>query len=239
MKTDKTKTELNYSDLMEEHLREIDVSCGHLVNNFAIYARRQVVARFLARHELFKQIIGIKGSIIECGVFEGQGLMSWAQLSATYEPVAYERRIYGFDTFKGFPSVSENDGTLRVGDLASNSHADLKRSIELFDMNRPLAQFPKVELIKGDFMETEKKFLDEHPYLLVALLYLDFDLYEPTKEALELFLPRIPKGGIIAFDELNQSETPGETKAMFDVLWGDRPKIEKFYFEPQLSYMVL
>ena len=37
------------------------------------------------------------------------------------------------------------------------------------------------------------------------MLYLDFDLYAPTKAALETFLPRMPKGAILAFDELNQA----------------------------------
>ena len=35
--------------------------------------------------------------------------MTWAKLSAILEPVNLTRRIYGFDTFAGFPSLSEKD----------------------------------------------------------------------------------------------------------------------------------
>ena len=48
-------------------------------------------------------------SVIECGVNRGYGLMAWAKLSAVLEPVNMSRRIYGFDTFAGFPSVNDKD----------------------------------------------------------------------------------------------------------------------------------
>ena len=41
--------------------------------NFPNYTRRQVMAKFLAKYELFKKILKIKGSVIECGVHEGGG----------------------------------------------------------------------------------------------------------------------------------------------------------------------
>ena len=51
----------------------------------------------------------IKGSIVECGVHIGGGVMAWAKLSSTLEPYNYHRKIIGFDTFEGFPSVSQID----------------------------------------------------------------------------------------------------------------------------------
>ena len=48
--------------------------------------------------------------------------MTWAKLSAILEPVNLTRRIYGFDTFSGFPAISEKDRSassmhVREGDL--------------------------------------------------------------------------------------------------------------------------
>ena len=37
---------------------------------------------------------------------------------------------------------------------------------------------------------------------MISLLYLDFDLYEPTLAELKYFLPRMPKSTILLFDEL-------------------------------------
>lgn len=43
------------------------------LRNFEKYVRRQDLARFLARYELFKMIKDVKGSIIECGIHYGGG----------------------------------------------------------------------------------------------------------------------------------------------------------------------
>ena len=79
------------------------------IANFSKYVRRQSIARFIALYEIFKRQIKIKGSVVECGVHHGGGLMAWAKLSATLEPYNYHRKIIGFDTLCGFPEVSEID----------------------------------------------------------------------------------------------------------------------------------
>src|SRR5690242_13652964 len=71
--------------------------------NFPRYARRSHVTRFVALYELFKRVMPLKGSVVECGVFRGFSLMTWAKLSAALEPNNLTRRIYGFDSFSGFP----------------------------------------------------------------------------------------------------------------------------------------
>ena len=71
------------------------------LENFPKYIRRQNLTRFLALYEIFKKVIYIKGSVIECGVNDGFGLMSWAKFSSILEPVNFTRRIYGFDSFHG------------------------------------------------------------------------------------------------------------------------------------------
>src|SRR5579862_5662497 len=80
------------------------------LGNFSKYVRRQDIARFLCRYEIFKRQMGSKGSIVECGVHHGGGAMTWAHISATLEPYNYHRKIIGFDTFRGFPAVAAQDG---------------------------------------------------------------------------------------------------------------------------------
>ena len=41
------------------------------LQNFSLYTRRQDVARFLAKCEIFKLALDVNGSAIECGVFAG------------------------------------------------------------------------------------------------------------------------------------------------------------------------
>ena len=50
-----------------------------------------------------KLVLDVKGSVVECGVNSGFGFMSWLKFSSILEPVNLTRRIYGFDTFDGFP----------------------------------------------------------------------------------------------------------------------------------------
>ncbi len=178
------------------------------MENFPKYIRRQNLTRFLALYEIFKLIINIKGSIVECGVNHGFGTMSWSKFSAIIEPVNLTRKIYGFDTFEGFPSLSKNDKSsyttkVKVGDLASSSMEEIYKLSSIHDKTRFLGHIPKIELIKGDAIKTIPKFVSDNPHILISLLFLDFDLYKPTKVALEKFVPKMPKGAVIAFDELD------------------------------------
>ncbi|WP_446809990.1 TylF/MycF/NovP-related O-methyltransferase [Methylomonas sp. 2BW1-5-20] len=217
------------------------------LDNFEKYVRRQAISRFLVRYELFQMQLGIKGSIIECGVHHGGGLLAWAKLSATLEPFALDRRIFGFDTFEGFPSVNDKDigqaanEQTKVGGLATgyDVYAELQELIGEYDENRVLNQFEKVFLVKGNAMQTIPAFMEQNPYLLVSLLFLDFDLYEPTKVALQHFLPRMPKGSVLAFDEINNPWWPGETMAMLESLDIRQKEIRRFSFDPSIAYIVM
>jgi len=215
------------------------------LRNFSKFVPRQNISLFLAKNELFKQIINVHGHIVECGVFLGGGLMTWAQLTAIYEPYNHIRRVVGFDTFSGFPGISEKDKSqhntdyTKIGGLNADSEQDLRQAIQLYDLNRPLGHIPRVELVAGDATLTIPQYLIENDHTLVSMLYLDFDLYEPTKAAIEAFLPRMPKGAIIAFDELNQKQWPGETRALMDTIGIHNLNIRRFPYTPQLSYAVI
>ena len=190
------------------------------IENFPKYVRRQNLTRFLALYEL----------------------MSWLKFSAILEPVNLTRRIYGFDSFSGFPSVSEADRTVvsnqvAEGGLYANSKEELEELISIVDKTRFLGHVNKVELIQGDACKSIPDFMNKKKHLLISLLFMDFDLYEPTKIALENFLPRMPKGSILAFDELDNPLWPGETLAMIEKFSNKIPKIQRFDFDPYIGYI--
>jgi hypothetical protein len=253
MKNIKSRSALKENDYqvqMEELIKHsIDLfGARNTLDNFAKYASRQSITRFLARDRIFREILNIHGSILECGVYMGQGLMQWAQLSSIYEPVGgVTREIFGFDTFTGFPSVEEIDNFNvaefdhhEAGDLAvPDAYNNINESIALYDLNRFLSHIPKVHLIKGDFMLTSESFFNIYPHVIPALLYLDFDLYAPTKKALEIFYPKMPKGSIIAFDESNDPTWPGETKAIYEMLNIKELKFNKIEYDRKIAYCIL
>ncbi|MCS7214369.1 MAG: TylF/MycF family methyltransferase [Candidatus Calescibacterium sp.] len=239
-----TEKDREFSKGMAVYFKRSIGSTMDKLRNFTKYVPRQTLSLFLAKNEIFKKIIGIHGYIIECGVFLGGGLMAWAQLSAIYEPYNHIRRVVGFDTFTGFPELSDKDKydpvlNAEEGGLATYALDDIKESIRLYDLNRPIGHIPRVEIVVGDALKTIPDYVKNNPHLVVALLYLDFDLYEPTKVAIENFLPRMPKGAVIAFDELNQASWPGETLAVLETIGIRNLKIERFPFAPQISFAVL
>lgn len=239
-----TDNYLRYLPQLEDYFNNSVGTIAEKLENFAKYVPRQHLTNFLAKYEVFKKILHIQGSIIECGVFFGGGLMTFAQLSAIFEPVNSQRKIIGFDTFSGFPEISRFDKDsesefVHKGGLAVSTYEDLKSSISLYDSNRFISHIPKVELIKGDATRTIPKYLKENPHTVISLLYLDFDIYKPTKVALESFVPRMPKGAVIVFDELNNKFWRGETKAVLDTMNLRDLKIERFSFNSYMSYAVL
>jgi hypothetical protein len=79
-------------------------------------------------------------------------------------------------------------------------------------------------------------YLEAHPETVVSLLFLDFDLYEPTRVALETFLPRMPRGAVIAFDELDNPRWPGETLAAMDTVGLNRLELLRLPWDPYVSW---
>lgn len=215
------------------------------IDGFPKYASRQSIAKFLTKYEIFKRILDVNGSIVECGVLYGAGLLAWAKLSSILEPVNHTRKVIGFDTFMGFLDVTPEDtgagasAHVVAGGLTGSTLDNVAEAVAIYDMNRPLGHIPKVELVKGDIAETAPQYLAQNRHLVVSLLYLDLDLYLPTKAALKAFLPRMPTGAIICFDELNARAFPGETVAVEEVLGLPRLKIERFPFDPYVSFAVL
>src|SRR5262249_18760322 len=108
-----------------------------------------------------------------------------------------------------------------------------------YDVNRPIGHIPRVELMRGDAAITIPEYVQENKHLVVAMLYLDFGVYEPTKIALEQFLPRMPKGAVLAFDELDQAACPGETQAALETVGLRNLRIQRFPFATALSFAIL
>ena len=241
-----TSNEFNYRHDLEHYIENGVGNSYEKLENFSKYISRQTTARYMALYEIFKLIANVQGDIIEGGVNWGGGLMWFAQLSAVMEPVNFQRRIIGFDTFNGFADVSgedlksaEKNTEMKKGGFLANSFDDLVHSIELFDKNRFIGHIPKVKLIKGNVSKTIPTFLKENPQQIISLLHLDFDLYTPTKIALKYFLPKMPKGSVIIFDELNNLNWAGETMAVLESLSINQLEIKRFSFEPHISYAIV
>ena len=241
-----TKDQLKFYDEFNLFLQKSQVPILDKMRSFPVYTTRQVITRFLERYELYNLIRNVPGSIIECGVGSGQGIMSFAHLCSIFEPYHYVRRLIGFDTFEGFLEFDDKDfgpktkaEHMKKGGLKFDTYETINNAIKLYDKNRAVGHINKVELRKGDISKTFPKYIEEDPSIVISLLYLDLDLYKPTKDSIELAINRIPKGGIIVFDELNHTDYPGETIALMDTLKINNLRLRRFEFSPMLGYAII
>ena len=99
-----TSREIDYREEMELYIKNGVGTYNEKLENFPKYVSRQTTARYLALYEIFKLIENVQGDIIEGGVNWGGGLMWFSQLSTVMEPINFQRRIIGFDTFEGYSS---------------------------------------------------------------------------------------------------------------------------------------
>lgn len=218
-------------------------STADKLNEFPKFVPMTAMGRLLARYEMFKLVQNVPGAIVEAGVLSGAGLFSFVQFSFLLDPHNTYRKIVGFDTFTGFPHLAEVDtrgssAHMAVGSYSDDSYEELNALAAIHEDFRMLPQRKQVELVRGDICSTVPEYVEAHPELVVAFLYLDADLFEPTKVCLKHLAPRIPKGGVIVFDELGLAEYPGETAAAIEVIGLNRLALRKLPFS-KASYVVI
>lgn len=217
-----------------------ELTTFEMFRNFPVFTPRLNLARFLAHYELFKRVCDLPGVIVDLGVFRGASTFTWAKLCEIFCPTDIRKTVYGFDSFEGFPALTPEDGTtneaqdLRAGGYhgGASMERDLSHAREAMNHDRHLRHIERVEFVKGDAMQTIPRFATEKGNgLKIALLNLDLDLYAPTRIALETFVPRMVRRGVIILDEYAVDTFGGETKAVDDYFaakFGGRPRIQKF-----------
>ena len=205
-----------------------------LIANLGVFGRRMHFMKAFAHYEVFKQIEDLPGDIVECGVYKGASLLSFARFLETFCPGDRTRKVLGFDHFKGLADRSEKDGLdARVGNTSEGWNPASFRDtlfalVDAFNADAFVTSRARVELVDGDVRETAPRYVAENPGLRVSLLHLDMDLYEPTLAALKAFWPRMLTGAVVLLDEYAIREWPGESEALEAFFDGKPPRIEKF-----------
>ena len=217
---------------------------SELMNNLGLFINSKNLARILFLHHLYTHIIDIPGIICEFGTRWGQNLSLFASMRGIYDTFHRHRKIVGFDTFQGFPSIHQNDGRselMEVGkaSVTNNYYDYLSGIMQCQENDNPLGHIKKFEIISGDATIEFEKYLQDHPETIVALAYFDFDIYEPTKKCLELIRPRLVRGSVLGFDELNDPDSPGETVALAEVFGLNNVKLRRFRYTSRVSYFVI
>lgn len=204
-------------------------------NNFYLSCENTRLSKIIAHYELFRMIEHIPGAIVECGVFKGASFVRFAGFrNLLGNP--YSHKLIGCDIFGAFPKTEyKDDKKYREGFIQSAGEQSISKE-QLLKVLKNKGADQNVDLVEGDIVKSIPQYLKENPYLKIALLNLDTDIYEPSVTVLENLWPRIVKGGILILDDYGTF--PGETKAVDDYFKDKDVKIRKFPYAMTPCYIV-
>jgi len=211
--------------------------------NLGLFLTSKNLARILFFYEIYRKIVhNTHGIIAEFGVRWGQTVSIMSALRGIFEPFNRHRKIVGFDTFEGFKGMSEKDGSTCKCTEGSFSVSPgyeeyLDEIMSLQEALNPISHLKKYELVKGDATITVPEYFKCNPETIVSLAIFDFDIYAPTKVALETIKPHLCKGSILVFDELSDDLFPGETLALKEVFDLNSVKIQRYPMASRISYI--
>ena len=174
--------------------------------------------RFLYIYNILQKIKNVQGCIVECGVATGRTLLMVSYI-LKYEN--QKRQIIGYDTFEGLPPASEKDNEYAKGREGTMLVSQKEALNYLLKSNIGDDFIDKIILIKGDVRDTLKDFT----YGPISLLHLD-------KAALEILYDKVVTGGVIMFDDFEDSKWEGATKAIHE-FFGDL--VKQFVYDPSIG----
>src|SRR6266446_1306253 len=231
-------------EMILELFKASPIPDDELLVNLGLYLRSTILAKILYLNELYQAIKNLPGIVVEFGVWWGANLALFESFRSVYEPYNWTRKVVGFDTFRGYPSITEKDGTSNYaavgGYTVTESYEEyLRQMLDAHEADNVISHITKYELVKGDVVETIEEYLNDNPQTAIALAYFDLALYEPTKKCLDAIKPYLMRGSVLAMDELNSKDFPGETIAVREVFGLDKYRSVKSQFLPDRSYIVI
>jgi hypothetical protein len=164
-------------------------------------------ARCFTLQGVIRGLRNVEGDVAECGVRYGKSTAFLLEA----DPV--RRGYHIFDSFQGLsePSAEDTSGPdfpshWKKGDMA----------VREAETRTNLADFANVSFYRGWIPErfadvAERRF---------ALLHVDVDLYQPTRDSLAFFWPRLAVGGVVVCDDYGFATCPGARQAL-DEFFGE------------------
>ena len=232
--SDNSNPSSNYNKEREVLFKELfDLKLSNSVISPLTISRMELT-RILYYNQIYQNIINKPGVIMEFGVQYGITLSTLIKLRGIYEPYNYFREIIGFDTFDGFTNKLSSDEK-KLGwkkndyGVVKNFENMLEKYLHLEESNTHINWIKKFKLVKGDASNTIIKYLKDNPHTIIGMAIFDMDVYYPTKKVLEIIKPRLYKGSILVFDELNHKSFPGETLAVMESVGLNNLKFNSFH----------
>ncbi len=226
----------------------------HLANIFEIDLHN---LNFSPLRFFYKYIINnhdkIKGDILDLGVFRGRSLITTALI---LKKLGSKKKVYGFDTFSGFPKLSrfdlrsnfrkkkyfslnhkrESDQFWKIKNKINSKNFNVNNisssknfsnsSLDLINNKKKILKLDNIKIIKGNIIKTIPIFFEKYFNKKIMACNFDLDLYEPYKIALPLVWKNLSKGGYIHLDEFYSLKFPGPRIASMEFLKKEKIKVK-------------
>lgn len=145
--------------------------------------------------QFLKLALQSEGDTAECGVYQG---------ATSYFILKYgskERMHHVFDSFEGLSKSETVDGTYWPTWALSCGLSEVQKNLE---------EFKNVAYYKWWIPHEFHKVADK----TFSFVYIDVDLYQPTKDSLTFFYERLSEGGVIMCDDSGFTSCPGARQAI-------------------------
>lgn len=162
--------------------------------------------------KFFEMIGNVPGDVVECGIGRGRSLIILSAINELLDPSeGGARKIYGYDSFAGFPEPTAEDDSSRMpqrGDWAWSPSGKYEYSPKFLRevLKQAGVDSSNIVMTPGFFDES----LLHHPDRPIALLHVDGDLYRSYMSCLELLYPKVASGGVVVFDDFMAEESTNE-----------------------------
>jgi hypothetical protein len=155
----------------------------------------------------------IPGDCIECGVWRGGAVLLMRGVLAAYGVT--NRIVWVADSFQGLPpppAQSVDEGLYHFPQVAAldHFHVDIA-SVQANFMRYGLLDH-QVRFLPGWFHDT----LPQAPIERLAILRLDGDYYESTRDTLRFLYPRLAPGGFVIIDDWGIDKICGAKAAVVE-----------------------
>jgi hypothetical protein len=201
-----------------ERLVQSDDDIWRAYNTLLLSEDTSRLRKLLVRYRIYELTRQIPGDIVECGVYKGAGLMTWAKFLHLFEPHS-RKKVIGFDYFGPFRDVAIDTREAGVPQaLDEISGGGIQRE-EVERVVNAAGLGHRVELIEGHIEQTSANYVANNFGFRISLLHLDLDVYAATLSALEQLWPQVSQGGVILMDEYGLRGF-GETQAVDEFFSG-------------------
>jgi O-methyltransferase len=150
---------------------------------------------YIGNLQLVEKVRGIPGDIVECGTWRG------GMIAGIADVLGADRHYRLFDSYEGMPPAKEIDGEAARAWESDPSGPDYfdncRASEEEAKQAMSMSSATDYTIVKGWFRET----LPSASVGPIALLRMDADWYDSTKQILENLAPHVVPGGLIIVDD--------------------------------------